>query len=123
MVTDLNIPAEIIIGETKRGDDGLATSSRNRYLTNTQHAEALSISKALLLAQKMVHEDGVRSVDRVVAEITHNLSIARQVRVIYVQIVDRLTMEPAGREIIPGKHMVCVAAWLDQTRLIDNIAL
>ena len=123
MVTDLNIPAEVIIGETKRGDDGLAISSRNRYLTHTQHEEALSISKALLMAQKMVHEDGVRSVDRVVAEITHHLSVARSVRVIYVQIVDRLTMKPASREIEPGKHMVCVAAWLDQTRLIDNIAL
>ena len=123
MVTDLNIPAEVIIGETKRGDDGLATSSRNRYLTTTQHEESLSISKALLMAKRMVHEDGVRSVDRVVAEITHHLSVARQVRVIYVQVVDRLTMKPAGREIVPGKHMVCVAAWLDQTRLIDNIAL
>lgn len=123
MVTDLNIPAEIVIGETKRGDDGLATSSRNRNLTSTQHGEALSISKALLMAQSMVRDDGIRSVDRVVAEITHNLSMARQVRVIYVQIVDRLTMKPAGREIIPGQHIICVAAWLDQTRLIDNIAL
>jgi len=76
-----------------------------------------------LIAQKMVQEDGVRSVDRVVAEITHHLSIARSVRVIYVEIVDRLTMKPAGREIEPGKHMACVAAWLEQTRLIDNIAL
>ena len=123
MVTDLNIPAEVIIGETKRGDDGLATSSRNRYLTATRHEESLSIFKALVMAQKMVHEDGVRSVDRVVAEITHHLSMARSVRVIYVQIVDRMTMKPAGREIEPGTHMVCVAAWLDQTRLIDNIAL
>ena len=123
MVADLNIPAQIVIGETKRGEDGLATSSRNRYLTNTQRDEALTLPKALQIAQRMVQDDGVRSVDRVVAEITHNLSSARQVRVIYVEIVDRLTMEPAGREIIPGKHIVCVAAWLDQTRLIDNIAL
>ena len=123
MVADLNIPAQIVIGETKRGEDGLATSSRNRYLTNTQRDEALTLPKALQIAQRMVQDDGVRSVDRVVAEITHNLSSARQVRVIYVEIVDRLTMEPAGREIIPGQHIVCVAAWLDQTRLIDNIAL
>jgi pantoate--beta-alanine ligase len=122
MVTDLNIPAQIVIGETKRGEDGLATSSRNRYLTNTQHEEALSLSKALQLGQRMVREDGVRSVDRVVAEITHHLSLAHRVRVIYVQVVDRETMEPA-REIIPGKQLVCVAAWVDQTRLIDNIAL
>ena len=123
MVADLNIPAQIVIGETKRGEDGLATSSRNRYLTNTQRDEALTLPKALQIAQRMVQDDGVSSVDRVVAEITHTLSSARQVRVIYVEIVDRLTMEPAGREIIPGQHIVCVAAWLDQTRLIDNIAL
>jgi len=123
MVADLNIPAQIVIGETKRGEDGLATSSRNRYLTNTQRDEALTLPKALQIARRMVHDDGVRSVDRCVAEITHTLSSARQVRVIYVEIVDRLTMKPAGREIIPGQHIVCVAAWLDQTRLIDNIAL
>ena len=122
MVSDLNLQLEIVIGATHRGADGLATSSRNRYLSRSQHQEALSLSQALLVGQRMVQEDGVRSVDRVVAEITHHLSAAHRVRVIYVQVVDRLTMEPA-REIIPGEQLVCVAAWLDQTRLIDNIAL
>lgn len=123
MVTDLNIPTEILMGATMRTENGLAISSRNQYLTETQRIEALSISKALLLAQHLVHDDGVRSVDRVVAEIIHHLSMACRVRVIYVQIVDRESMEPAGREIVPGKHIVCVAAWVDQTRLIDNVAL
>ena len=123
MVMDLNIPTEIVIGETKRGEDGLAISSRNRYLTSAQHQEALQISRALAMGKKMVQEDGFRSVDRVVAEITHMLILSRRMRVIYVQIVDRLTMKPAGRDIVPGKHIICVAVWINQVRLIDNILL
>lgn len=121
MVADLNIPAEIVIGPTLRDEDGMATSSRNEYLTGAQRGEALSISKSLKIAKEMV-DSGTRSVDRIVAEVTHHLSLSRRIRVIYVQIVDRDTMEPA-REIEPGRHLLCVAAWVDQTRLIDNIEL
>lgn len=123
MITDLNIPTEVVVGETRRNEDGLAISSRNRYLTSIQYAEALKISKALMMGRDMVQKEGVRSVDRVVAEITHSLLSSRHTRVIYAQIVDRLTMEPAGRDIVPGKHIVCVAVWIDQVRLIDNILL
>lgn len=121
MVEDLNIPAEVVIGPTLRDSDGMATSSRNSYLSSNQRLEALSISKSLMIAKEMV-ESGTRSVDRIVAEVTHHLSLSRRMRVIYVQVVDRETMEPA-REITPGKNLLCVAAWADQTRLIDNIEL
>lgn len=121
MVTDLNFSAEIVIGPTQRDADGMAISSRNAYLSDSQREDALSISKSLQIAKKMV-ESGTRSVDRIVAEVTHHLSLFRRIRVIYVQVVDRETMEPA-REIIPGKQLLCVAAWADQTRLIDNIEL
>jgi len=122
MVTDLNVPTEIVLGETMRESDGLAISSRNRYLSKMQREEALSLSRALFIAQQMVSEQGVRSVDRVVAEVTHNLSLSRRIRVIYVQVVDRQTMQPA-REIIPGQHILVMATWLEQIRLIDNIIL
>ena len=121
MVADLNIPVEIAVGTTHRDPDGLATSSRNAYLTDNQRQEALSISKSLRIAKEMV-ESGTKSVDRIVAEVTHHLSLSRRIRVIYVNVVDRETMELA-REIIPGKQLLCVAAWADQTRLIDNIEL
>ncbi|MGJ8637990.1 MAG: pantoate--beta-alanine ligase [Opitutaceae bacterium] len=121
MVNDLNIPAEIVVGATHRDPDGLATSSRNAYLTTLQRQEALGISKSLSIAKEMV-DNGVRSVDRVVAEITHHLSTSRKIRVIYVQIVDRDTMKPA-REIIPSKQVITVAVWVDQTRLIDNVLI
>jgi pantoate--beta-alanine ligase len=121
MVTDLNISAEIVIGPTHRDADGMATSSRNAYLTDSQRQEALCISQSLRTAKSMV-DSGTKSVDRIVAEVIHHLSLSRRIRVIYAQVVDRDTMEPA-REIIPGQQLLCVAAWADQIRLIDNIEL
>lgn len=121
MVADLNLPTEIVIGPTVREPDGLALSSRNSYLTDVQRNEALGISQALKTAKAMV-DQGTRSVDRIVAEITHHLSQQRRVRLIYAQVVDAETMEPAS-EIQPGKQIAVVAAWVDQTRLIDNIEL
>ena len=121
MVLDLNIPVEIVIGPTQRDTDGMATSSRNAYLSDKQRKEALNISKSLQIARDMVNS-GTKSVDRIVAEVIHHLSHSRRIRVIYVQVVDRNTMEPA-REILPGTQQLCVAAWVDQTRLIDNIEL
>lgn len=121
MVADLNFPVEIVAGETVRHEDGLAVSSRNAYLTDRQRADALTLPNALKAGKALV-EQGTRNVDRVVAEITHHMSGSRRVRVIYVQVVDRETMEPA-REIVPGRHIACAAAWVDETRLIDNIAL
>ncbi|TVP75934.1 MAG: pantoate--beta-alanine ligase [Puniceicoccaceae bacterium] len=121
MVRDLHLPTEIVIGPTLRDADGLATSSRNVYLSPVQREEALNISKSLKIAKDMV-DSGTRSVDRVVAEVTHHLAHSRRIRVIYVNVVDRERMELA-RTIEPGKQLLCVAAWADQTRLIDNIEL
>ena len=121
MASDLNLPIEVLVGPTLRDADGLATSSRNRYLTSLQRSDALTIPNALEEGKKLV-EQGVRNVDRVVAEVTHHLSQCRRIRVLYVRVVDRETMEPAS-EIESGKHIIVTAAWVDQTRLIDNIAL
>lgn len=121
MVADLNFTVDIVVAETTREPDGLAMSSRNRYLSTTQRAEALSISKALFKARDMVAA-GERRSDRLVAEATHILSQHRRIRVIYVSLVDRDTMEPA-REAAPGRALLAIAAWVDEVRLIDNILL
>jgi len=121
MVKDLNIPTEVFIVDTVRESDGLAMSSRNRYLSKLQREDALSISKALFKAKELV-QDGVYNVDRIIAEITHMLSMKRRLRVIYVQVVDRETMEIA-QKIESGTSMVCLAVWVESVRLIDNIIL
>lgn len=119
MAQDLNMRVEIVTAPTLREAEGLAMSSRNRYLSSGQRIEALAISQALDKAESMVAA-GERRSDRLIAEATHILSQKRRVRVIYVSVVDKNTMEPARGEAIPGQHLMAIAAWVDEVRLIDN---
>jgi pantoate--beta-alanine ligase len=121
MVNDLHFCVDIVTAPTVREPDGLAMSSRNRFLTTTQRGEALVISQALHKAKEMV-VSGVHNSDRLIAEATHLMGNRRRVRVIYASIVDRCTME-AVREVLPGKAMMAIAAWVDEVRLIDNVLL
>jgi pantoate--beta-alanine ligase len=121
MTVDMNFPVKIVVAPTVREEGGLAMSSRNRYLTNTQRAESLAISSALAHAKGMV-ANGERRVDRLVAEVTHLLGERRRIRIIYVSIVDPRMMEPA-REVIPGESLIVIAVWVDEVRLIDNMIL
>lgn len=121
MVEDLLIPVEVVVGPTLREPDGLAMSSRNRYLTATQRKEALALFQALSKAKEMV-EGGELRADRLIAEATHILSDHRRIRVIYVAVADRDTME-AAREVTPGKSLIALAVWVDEVRLIDNFLL
>ncbi len=119
MALDLHLRVEIVTAPTLRENEGLAMSSRNRYLSSGQRLEALAISQALDKAESMVAA-GERRSDRLIAEATHILSQKRRVRVIYIAVVDKNTMEPARGEAIPGQHLMAIAAWVDEVRLIDN---
>jgi len=121
MITDLNYSVEITVVPTVREADGLVVSVRNRDLTPNLRLEALSISKALAKAREMV-DSGVRSSDRLVAEVTHIVGRNNRVRIIYAQIVDPATMEPI-RDVEPGKALFCIAAWVEEVRLTDNALL
>ena len=121
MVEDLHMGVQIVVAPTLREPEGLAMSSRNRYLGTNQRAEALAIYQALKYAMDMVAK-GERRPDRLIAEATHILSQKRRVRVIYIAVVDRKTMEPM-REVEPGRSLMRIAAWVDETGLIDNVVL
>lgn len=118
---DLLLPVEILTGPTVRDADGMAVSARNTYLTPSQREEALAVVKALRKAKEMV-DAGVKSTDRVVAEATHIITAKRRLRVIYIAVVDRRTMEPL-REIAPGQCLMAVSYWVDEVRLTDNMPL
>jgi pantoate--beta-alanine ligase len=119
MVADLWLPLEVVVAPTLREPDGLAMSSRNQYLSEEQRSEAAKIYRALLEGKRLVDE-GIRSPDRVLAEVTHVLAQSRRIRVIYVTLVDRDSFAPV-REVIPGKGLIAVAVWLNDIRLIDNV--
>ena len=121
LVADLHLAVEIVTAPTTRDTDGLALSSRNRYLSAGQRAAACAIPETLNVVKGMV-ERGERRAERLVAETTHLLAEHRQLRVIYAAVVDRDTMQ-SQREVVPGKSLLAIAAWADQTRLIDNVLL
>ena len=121
MCADLAFGAEVSVVPTVREPDGLAAGVHNAHFSANQRAEALALHKALEKAREMAAA-GVRSPDRIIAEATHVLGQYRRVRVIYVSLVDVRTMEPA-REVAPGRTMLAIAAWIDETRLVDNAVL
>ena len=118
IATDLNYNVQVTVVPTVREADGLAMAVRNRALTPNVRQEALALSRALVKAKEMV-DSGVRSTDRLVAEVTHILGQHNRIRIIYASIVDPETMETL-REIVPGRTLVCIAAWVDEVRLTDN---
>ena len=120
LVKDLNWRIKIIQGSTVREEDGLAMSSRNAYLNTEQRVYARAIYQSLEKARDMA-EQGVISIHRLRAEITYILSQQRDLRVIYVTIVNKDTMVPMEDTIEPGNTLIAVAVWCGQVRLIDNI--
>lgn len=118
---DLGFAVEVVVVPTVREEDGLAVGVRNREFTATLWQESLALNKALKKGKEM-SDSGVRSTDRIIAEATHILGQHRRVRIVYVAIVDAATMEPS-REVMPGKTMLAIAAWVDEVRVIDNAIL
>jgi pantoate--beta-alanine ligase len=117
MVEDLAVPIEIVGCPTVREADGLAMSSRNRYLSHAERQQALAISRALERAGEMV-ATGERSTAVIVAEMRCLLHEAGISRIDYVAVADRETLiEKPG---IDGPSIALIAADLGTTRLIDN---
>lgn len=121
VLRDLNCDCEIVVVPTVRESDGLASGLPNEGFTPSQRQEALALSRALRKVQEMV-AGGVRNPDRLIAEATHILGEHRRARVIYVAVVDRITMDPV-RTVEPGECLMMISAWIDEIRLIDNALL
>ena len=121
MISDLNFPIEVVVGPIVREPDGLAMSSRNEYLQPSQREGALSLFRSMQAAKQLVEEKGVTNVERVKSEVMSVLSQNSLVRVNYRS--RRQGDDAAEREVESGRSLVVVAAWLNEVRLIDNLAL
>ncbi len=119
MVRDLNFPLEMVACATVREPDGLAMSSRNRYLSQQERKSALALSQALFAMQSMAQTEH-RS-DRLLAEGLRVLEAEPGVRLDYLAIVNPDTLEPV--ENVAAGALLAVAAFVGTTRLIDNILL
>ncbi len=115
MVSDLNVPIEIVVCPTLREPDGLAMSSRNAYLSPTERQHATALRRSLLAAEELVAV-GETDVEALRAPMESALVEVDQVQ--YIAFLRDGTMEPADR--ITGPTVIALAAKVGATRLIDN---
>ena len=119
MVADLAIPVEIVGCPTVREPDGLAMSSRNRYLEGPDRENALALVTALAEAQGL-YRDGVHDTAKLEAAMRKVLQSTPGVTVEYARIVDPATFEPPAAG---GEGLALIAARVGPARLIDNAAV
>jgi pantoate--beta-alanine ligase len=120
MVHDLNLPVEIIVCPIVREPDGLAMSSRNAYLDPEQRKQALALHRSLLRVQALA-DAGERNAAKLADGGCHEFAGERSVRLDYFEIVNPDTLDSV--ENISGGALVAVAAFVGNTRLIDNILI
>jgi pantoate--beta-alanine ligase len=118
LVEDLNFATQVEIVETVRADDGLALSSRNRYLNGDERRAAVAISRALEAATSGAD----RGIDAVLAAAQSVFMDERLVRLEYLKIVIPQTFLPVD-DGYRGPARVLIAARVGSARLIDNDAI
>jgi pantoate--beta-alanine ligase len=117
MVRDLNFDVELVGCAIVRDTDGLALSSRNKYLSATEREQALVLHRMLLRLQRMIDEGERQSITLAQAGM-ETLDAAAGIQVDYLAIVDANTLLPVTS--VETGTLVAVAARVGSTRLIDN---
>lgn len=119
LIADLSFDLELIVFPTVREPDGLAMSSRNRRLPAEARKIAPQLYKALQVGEKLVQKgQGVASIKE---QVLASLTAEKTIRVEYFEIVDAQTLQPVI-SVAPGQKVaLCIAAWLTEVRLIDNL--
>ncbi len=120
MVADLNMPLEIVVCPTIREKDGLAMSSRNKYLNTAQRKDAVLLYAALQEAELFIAA-GEHKSSLLKSQMEKILKISKQIKIEYISIVDARTLEAIDE--IKGKVLIALAVKLGAARLIDNIVL
>jgi pantoate--beta-alanine ligase len=116
----LNMPVHVLVCPIVREADGLALSSRNKYLTPAERAEALCLVGALRAAAAL-YGAGERAAERLVAAMEERIAARSLARLEYAAIVDYGSLQPA-KTAGPGS-LFAVAARVGTTRLIDNLLI
>jgi pantoate--beta-alanine ligase len=120
MVRDLNFDVELIGCAIVRDADGLALSSRNKYLSAVEREQALVLRRTLLQMERRIAE-GERRSDVLVRDGMKTFQFAQGVRMDYLAIVDSNTLQPVTSA--EKGTLVAVAAYVGSTRLIDNFVV
>ena len=120
MVDDLNMNVKIVAHPTVREEDGLAMSSRNKYLNSEQRKNALVLSKSLYKAHELVKR-GENDASKITQMAFDMISSTPGAVIDYVEIVHPDTLECIDH--IKTKAIMALAVKIGNTRLIDNMEL
>jgi len=121
MVRDLNMGIKIVPLETVREADGLAMSSRNKYLSKPERKKALTLSRALNLFKAGV-EGGERDAMKLMGEMAQVfIDEDEEIEIDYIAIVDAHTLEDL--KVVKGDVLAAIAVKIGKTRLIDNVRI
>ena len=120
MVSDLHMPVEIIEAETVREADGLAKSSRNRYLNEQQHKQAAELSACLRLMQKAAQQD--QPLQKIIEVGLEHLQ-THKIQPDYLFIASESTLQPVNSLDANELLRIFIAAPIGPARLIDNMPL
>ena len=120
MNRDLNFPVKIIVAPTLREADGLAMSSRNKYLDAAQRRQATVLCRALARASEAVRSKSI-SAARLKTDIAKFIATENLARLDYVEVFDPETLAPL-KQAARGAH-IALAVFFGKTRLIDNAML
>lgn len=118
MVSQLNLPVEIVPCPIVREESGLAMSSRNELLTAEERKNAAEISNTLFEAKKLSEHKSVREL---VEWITETINKNPYLTVEYVEIVESRKLQPVKSWDDYGVKVCCVAVFCGKVRLIDNV--
>jgi len=120
MTRDLNFPIDVIVCPTTREADGLAMSSRNKYLEGADRPAATILFRALSAA-KSAYEGGERNAEKLRTIMKDTLATEPRAQPQYVSCADYDTLEEL--DVVSGKTLLSMAVLIGKTRLIDNFVL
>jgi pantoate--beta-alanine ligase len=120
MIKDLDFPVKVRMAPIVREKDGLAMSSRNRFLSVGQRRQAVCLHEALQKALGLVKQ-GRRQAPAIKKSIRQTLQTASLARVDYVEIVDAQSLQPVVKLKAYQRILIALAVFFGKTRLIDNV--
>ena len=120
MVSDLNFPLEVVVCPTVREPDGLAMSSRNKYLEGEDRKAALVLFRALSAAKEL-YEAGERNGEELRRKMKEVIAAEPRAQLQHVSCADYDSLEEL--EVVKGRALLSMAVLIGKTRLIDNFVL
>ncbi len=119
MVEDLNIDIEIVGMPIVRENDGLAMSSRNKYLSDKEREQAVCLHQALEKAKEMIDAGNydVQKIKQEMEKVIYNYSIPK---IDYISISNLTTLQELS-QVEPSNTLISMAVFIGKTRLIDNL--